>query len=118
NEPERSRLWPRRCDALRPRGPASVAAYVLIAGHLMHDLTADHGHVGGNVADCRFGYGQRISTQNREVRELAGFERTCLWRIPNQAEIRGAGAARIAHAPSRYSGSPSDHHGFEARSAR
>src|SRR5437867_9177211 len=32
-------------------------------GHLMHDLTADHGHVGGDVADRRFRHSERIGAQ-------------------------------------------------------
>jgi len=40
----------------------------------MHDLASDHSHVGGDVADGRFGDGQRIGTQDREVGELAGLE--------------------------------------------
>src|SRR5437667_80958 len=39
--------------------------------HLMHDLTADHGHVGGDVPDRRFRYSERIGAQNRQVSEPA-----------------------------------------------
>src|SRR2546429_7683024 len=65
-------------------------------GHLMHDLTAGHGHVGGDVADRRFRYSERIGAQNREVSELPRFERTLLVLIEGQI---GAVQSRAAQRP-------------------
>src|SRR5438046_10609919 len=68
----------------------------LSIGHLLHDLTAGHGHVGGDVADRRFRHSERIGAQSRAVSEHRRLERTLLVAIDGQiGAVRSRAAQRL-----------------------
>ena len=64
--------------------------------YLMHDLTPDHGHVGGDVADSRFRHRKRIGTQDREVGEFPRLERALLVLVEGEiGAVLGRAAERL-----------------------